>query len=364
METSCSWKKPSLALFHVADRWQSRGLPWSLIAASCGGGLVPQTAGAPAAASSAAEQSLGEAGARTWLSFWFDPTDPRRLAPVRIATGLLGLALAASYAGDLETWFGPTGMIPAEAVDGWRPWTGGALLTAVTSPAGLRMFLAALLVALAAVTVGLTTRPACIAAALLWAALLNRGPMLAGPADDCLAVLLWCLAVCPGEAAWSLDDWIRQRRGRAPPAASPWAGTALGLLRVHAAAITLGVLLAQLKGEVWWNGTAAWWLAAGAGGRLVDPTPLYRGSEYLVNLVSHAIVAFEILFAAGLWFDAVRRPVCRAGLIAWPVVGLLAGEPFWGLAMAIFCLPWVAGPLGPLSPVAHGATAGRQGPRA
>jgi hypothetical protein len=310
---------------------------------------------------SPASPAFGDAAAHTWVSFWFEPADPRPLAPVRIATGLLGLALAASYAGDLETWFGPAPMIPVEAVDGWRPLTGGLLLSSVSSPTSLRLFLGGLLVALAAVTMGLATRLACLAAALLWAALLNRGPMLAGPADDCVAVLLWCLAVGPSGAAWSFDRWLRGRRGLAAPAASPWARTALGLLQVHAAAITLGVLLAQLKGDVWWNGTAAWWLAAGAGGRLVDPTTLYRGSEYLMNLVSHAIVAFEILFAAGLWFDAARQPVCRAGLVAWPLVGLLAGEPLWGLAMAIFCLPWVRRPL---SPAAREATAGRQGSRA
>jgi hypothetical protein len=318
--------------------------------------MTPESPALP----SAADSRLGAAVARTWLAYWFEPADPRRLAPVRIATGLLGLALAASYAADLETWFGATGTIPADAVAGWRPGSGGQLLSVLTSPPALRLSLAALLMALAAVTLGLATRLACLAAALLWASLLNRGPMLAGPADDCLAVLLWCLAVGPAGAAWSLDRWLRDRRGLPPPA-SPWARTSLGLLQLHAAVITLGMLLAQLKGDVWWNGTAAWWLAAGAGGRLVNLTPLFRGSEYLVNLVSHAIVAFEILFAAGLWFTAARRPVCRAGLVAWPLVGLVAGEPLWGLAMAIFCLPWVGCGL---SPAARGALAGRQGSRA
>jgi hypothetical protein len=58
-----------------------------------------------------------------------------------------------------------------------------------------------------------------------------------------------------------------------------------------------------------------------------------------MNLVTHAIVGFEILFAGGLWFDATRRLVARAGIVAWPLIGILAGEPFWGLAMAIFCVP-------------------------
>jgi hypothetical protein len=278
--------------------------------------------------------------ARTWLDFWFTPADPRPLAAVRILTGLLGLALAMSYAGDLVTWFGPSGMIPPEAIDGWRPRVGLSPLDTVTSSIGLQAFFVVLIIALAAVTAGVVSQVACVVAALLWAALLNRGPMLAGPADDCLAILLWCLAVGPCGGAWSLDRALRDRRGLALRLASPWASTSLGLLRVHATAITLGVLLAQLKGDDWWNGTAAWWLAASPEAPLVDLTGLYRRSEYAMNLVTHGIVAFEILFAAGLWFNASRQTVCRVGLVAWPVIGVLAGEPLFGLAMATFCVPW------------------------
>ena len=58
-----------------------------------------------------------------------------------------------------------------------------------------------------------------------------------------------------------------------------------------------------------------------------------------MNLVTHAIVAFEILFAAGIWFQATRRTVARVALVAWPVIGLLAGEPLWGLAMGVLAVP-------------------------
>jgi len=273
----------------------------------------------------------------TWLAFWFTPADPRPLALVRILTGALGIALAGSYAPDLEVWFGPGGMIPAASAG--RSGPTASLVGLATSPPALWTLFAVLVAALVAVTIGLAGRFACLLAAVLWAAILHRGPALAGPADDCLAVLLWCLAVGPSGAVWSLDRWINARRGAAPPAASPWARVALGLVRVHAVAITVGLLLAQLKGDAWWDGTAAWWLAARSQSRLVDLTGVYRGSEYLMNLVTHAIVGFEILFACGLWFDATRRLVARAGLIAWPLIGALAGEPMWGLALAIFCVP-------------------------
>jgi hypothetical protein len=160
--------------------------------------------------------------------------------------------------------------------------------------------------------------------------------MLAGPADDCLSVLLWCLAAGPCGGDLSLDRLLAARAGREWPAATSWAGVALGLLRVHASAIALAAVLAQLKGDAWWNGTAAWWLASRAGA--VDLRGAYQGSEYLMNLVSHAIVAFEILFAVGIWFTATRQTVAAIGLVAWPLIGVLAGEPLWGAAMAIFAV--------------------------
>jgi hypothetical protein len=74
----------------------------------------------------------------------------------------------------------------------------------------------------------------------------------------------------------------------------------------------------------------------------VDLTGAFLASEYLVNLVTHAIVAFEILFAVGLWFPAARRVIVPLGIVAWPLVGIVGGEPLWGLALAVLavgCLP-------------------------
>ena len=277
--------------------------------------------------------SIGE----TWLRFWFVPAAPRPLAVVRILTGLLGLLLTWSYAGDLTAWFGPDGMIPRDVAMAWRPRWGLSLYDLAATPAAVTALFAATIVALVALTIGLGSRLAAVAAAALWASLLHRGPMLAGPADDCLAVLLWCLAVGPCGGDLSLDRLLKGRERGGTPTPSSWARVALGLLHVHASAITLAAVLAQLKGDAWWNGSAAWWLASRAGA--IDLRDAYRGSEYLMNFITHAIVAFEVAFAAGVWFSATRRTVARIALVAWPVIGLLAGEPLWGLAMAVFAVP-------------------------
>ncbi|NBW97228.1 MAG: hypothetical protein EBR28_10990 [Planctomycetia bacterium] len=290
----------------------------------------------------AAEPTLADVIGGTWTRFWFTPAGPWPLALVRVLGGLLALALWASYAWDLETWFGPAGMISPELLAAWRSPFAVSFFDFATSPTALWFgYLAGGLV-LVATTIGLATPLTTVLGALAFTTLLHRGPMLVGPADDVVAMILWCLAIGRSGDALSVDRLIVGRRGRTPPTASWRTRIAIGLLQVHASVIVAAAVLAQLKGDVWWNGTAAWWLAARADSPLVDLTGIFLRSEYLTNLVTHAIVVFEILFAAGLWFPAARRVIVRIALVAWPLVGLIAGEPFWGLAMTVLtlgCLP-------------------------
>jgi len=283
--------------------------------------------------------ALTAAVAACWERFWFTAADARPLAVVRIGSAAIALALWWSFVPDRAAWFGPAGLLPAETVREWRSPAAVSLFDAATGPQGSRILFGVVGGTLVALLLGAGTAVTAPAAAALWATLLNRVPMLAGPADDVVAVLLWCLALGPAGRHCSIDRWLADRTSRPPPQPTVRAHIALSLLQVHASAITAAALLAQNKGDVWWEGSAAWWMAARAGSRLVDLTGLLAGSEYLVNLVTHAITAFEIAFAIGIWFTASRRGVARVALVAWPLVGLLAGEPLWGLAMAIFAVP-------------------------
>ena len=280
-----------------------------------------------------------------WLAFWFTPADPRPLAVVRILAAGIGLCLLWSYAADLLAWFGPGGLIDPATAAAWRSPFGCSLYDLATSVVAVRLLFGATVLVFVLLLAGLGTPAVSLAAPVLWASLLHRGPMLAGPADDCLAVLLWCLAVGRAGRAFSLDRLLADRAGRPASAASIRCRIAEGLLLVHASAIAVAAALSQLKGDVWWDGTAAWWLAARRESRLLDLTGLYSRSEYLMNLVTHAIPLFEIAFAVGLWPAVTRRPVARIGLVAWPLLGLLAGEPLWGLALAATCVPAAATPI-------------------
>ena len=274
-----------------------------------------------------------------WNRFWFSPADSQPLALVRIGAAAIALAAWWSYAADLQAWFGPAGVLPADTVREWRPPTGFSLFDWAVTPLALNVLFVATGVVFALLLVGFATPVVAPLAAVLWASLLHRGPILAGPADDGLSILLWCLAIGPAGEYVSLDRWLANRAGRPIPAAGWRASISEGLLQVHATAIAVGAVLAQFKGDVWWNGLAAWYLVTGPRSGAAGLVPLLERSEYLTNLLTHGVTAFEILFAIGLWYGPTQQLVARVGLVGWPLVGLLAGEPLWGLAMALFALP-------------------------
>ena len=277
--------------------------------------------------------------AAAWNQYWFTPTDSRPLALVRIGTGAVALLLWWSYAADLQAWFGPTGVLPIDTVRQWRSPAAWSLFDWATTPLLVNVLFGGLGLVFVLLFVGLGTPVVAPLAAVLWASLLHRGPMLAGPADDCLSILLWCLAIGPAGEHFSIDRWLADRAGRPAPGLSNRAGIAQGLLQVHAAVIAAAAVLAQLKGDAWWNGLAAWYLAAGPQSRASGLMPLLADSEYLTNLFTHGITLFEILFAVGLWYAPTQHLVARVGLVGWPLLGLLAGEPLWGLALALFAVP-------------------------
>ena len=203
----------------------------------------PAAPPSPAAAPPGPERpaALAAAVAACWERFWFTAADARPLAVVRIGAAAIALALWWSFVPDHDAWFGPAGLLPVETVREWRSPAAVSLFDAATGPRGSQVLFGVVGATLVALLLGAGTAVTAPAAAALWATLMNRVPMLAGPADDVVAVLLWCLAVGPCGDHLSIDRLWRDRRsgGAAGPApAGSWrAGVALGLLQVHASAI-------------------------------------------------------------------------------------------------------------------------------
>jgi hypothetical protein len=301
---------------------------------------VPVTQPKPTAADSLAS---------TWEGFWFPPADSRPLALVRIVAGVLGLLACGTYGFDLVVWFGPDGLLPIETVASWRAPAAMSLFDACETTLALRLAFAGVMLLFGLLAIGLLTPVVAVLAAVGWASLLHRGPMLAGPADDCLAILLWCVAIGTAGEHYSVDAWLHRRLGWSVARPRVRTRLAFGLLQVHASVIAVAAVLAQLKGDAWWSGTAIWWISTREPGRLLDLSGLLLRSEYLCNLLTLGVLAWEIIFAVGLWFAPTQRLVARVALVVWPLIGLLVAEPLWGLTMASFTIPLAGLTLAPAS---------------
>ena len=284
-------------------------------------------------------QSLGVAIGQTWESYWFLPSAGRSLAIVRIMTGMLGLFLCTSYAIDLPDWFGPSGWLPADSVAAWRSPFAFSVFDACATNAAATSTFYGLVFLFVLLTIGFVTPVTSLLAALGWASLLHRGPMLAGPADDGVAVILWCLVIGASGEYFSVDAVLHRKFDWHPPRFRVRSRIAVGLLQVHAAVISGAALLSQLKGDVWWNGTAVWWIATRKPGRLLDTTDVLLQSEYLCNVLTHGIILWEALVVGGIWFASTQKVIARAGLVIWPIVGVLTFCPLWGVVMAVMTIP-------------------------
>ena len=82
--------------------------------------------------------------------------------------------------------------------------------------------------------------------------------------------------------------------------------------------------LTQLAGQVWWAGEAVWWVMARTESRLVDLTGLST-SMYVINLWTHAIVLFELMFPLLVWNRLARPLLLTLAVLLWIPLALLTG---------------------------------------
>ncbi len=306
---------------------------------------------------------LCESIGRGWNRFWFTPVDPLPLSVLRILAGCVAMYYLASYGFDLQRWFGPGGLLPAEAV---RRLLGVSEFSPVEeqeavfhfsylyftdSPGalwvmhGLGMLVAVLF------TVGLFTRITSVLSLVAVLAYVHRGPMIAGPLEPVLTMVLFYLCFGPSGQYLSIDQLLRRWRANrnvaqqpdaeSLPSKSVAAGIVLRLMQVHLAGLYLTMALTKLAGPPWWDGEAVWWLIAHTESRLVDLTFLHR-SPFVLDAWTHAIVLFELLFPLLIWNRLARPLLLIVAVIMWGSLALITGLVAFCAMMLVANLAFVS----------------------
>lgn len=276
-----------------------------------------------------------------WNRFWFTPSDPVLVCLLRLLVGAAGLYYLLSFTPGLVRWFGQDGLLPASLVNEltnsfhWSYWK------LVDVPRVLWMVHGIGLIVLVLFTVGLCTRVTAVLALAAVLSYIHRAPMIAGPFESVLSMLLLYLCLAPCGRYFSVDAYRKgspnAERHVTPSVA---ATVSVRLMQVHLALLYLMFGLSKLAGETWWAGEAVWWLIARTESRLVDFTGLHD-SIYLINLWTHAVVVYELTFAVLIWRPLARPILLLISLLMWGSLALLTGLISFSAIMLIANLCFV-----------------------
>jgi hypothetical protein len=235
-------------------------------------------------------------------------------------------------------FFGPTGIINEQTVEQWRgpfpvvsifDWaqTSGSLWFTYWLGLGVLVLFAG----------GLFSRITSVAALVVVVSLIHRGPMLAQPMEDVLAMVMFYLCLGPSGAAFSLDRVWKRRTAMRPEddvAARPSIGAniALRLIQIHLALLHFGMAIGQLRDDSWWMGRAIWGFISKPESGYIDLTWL-SDHVYLLNIWTHGIVVFEFAFALLIWNRLARPILIATAVLVWGSVALVSGMVGFMLVM-------------------------------
>ena len=268
---------------------------------------------------------------RDWDRFWFAPQAPHTLGMIRLLAGGMLFYTHCVWALNSAAFFGSNSWLPAESS---RQWAGSfwTPLWSLQSPWGLGVFHLVALTIIAMATVGWKTR---ITTKLSWLVALAYVHRLHGALfglDQVNVMLAMYLAVGPSGDAYSVDQWLRRRRGAGEAAPTWGANFAIRLMQVHLCVIYLFGGIGKMQGGSWWDGVAVWYAAASFEYQSMDMTWLVR-HPVLVSALSHITTFWETFYCATVWPRATRWLTLGLAFAVHGGIALSLGMITFGLAM-------------------------------
>ena len=252
---------------------------------------------------------------RAWNDFFFAPQPPLPVALFRIFYGLLVLADLGLLRPDWQTWFGPRGLIAPETM---RSIETGARID-VFAIVGRSAFWTdavfwILLASAFMLTVGFWTRANSIVVWVLLASVHQRNLMITNSGDTILRATGFFLMFAPAGAAYSVDRWLRRRRGREGaeiPLHSPWAQR---MIQIELSLVYLMTFWTKSQGQSWIDGTALHYVYHLDQFRRF-PLPAFFLDPFVVAIETWLTLAIEFSLGVLIWFKELRYPVLLAGVI-------------------------------------------------
>ncbi len=273
----------------------------------------------------------------SWNRFWFEQRDCFTLCVMRILVGLMLIYTHLVWSKELLTFFTDQGVLPSEytlALHG-NSWFGWSHFFWFDSPTVLWTIHGVALLVFVMFTLGLLTRVTGILSFLFIVSYANRAAGALFGLDQMNAYLTMYLALAPCGASWSLDSWIRRRRGlAAQPQISTWANVATRLLQVHLCIIYFFAGTGKLLGPAWWSGDAIWMSFASYDYQSIDMTWMVH-YPLMMNAISLYTLFWEVSYAYLIWPKLTRPLMIGTAILVHAGIGLSMGMITFGYIMIV-----------------------------
>ena len=190
------------------------------------------------------------------LAFWSGQADVAPVALFRIVYGLLTINWFWQLLPNLAPFFSDEGMLPrtSQVTFFGAQFT---LLNAAGETWQVAIFWVASLAAAAALTVGFHSRTASFVTFVALASFSLRNPLIGDASDQVFRVSAFWLGFTASGDRYSIDAWLRTRRGD-PPTGFGWA-LPIRILELQFAWIYLATGLEKMGGVLWRDGLAVYY---------------------------------------------------------------------------------------------------------
>lgn len=245
-----------------------------------------------------------------WHAFWFTPRDPTMLCLMRVLVGGMVAYTIFVWGIEFDAFFGKDG------------WNGAELLATVQGggvapsfwwyvPEGWAWTVHCCCIAIAVLFMaGLCTRVTSVLTMIILISYSYRAHLANYGLDQINAILTFYLCLAPCGARFSIDSYLRSRKGRGATA-TPTMSTNLAtrLIQVHFCVIYSFAGIAKLQGEGWWNGEAVWMAFANTEYQTIDMTWI-AWYPWISDVMTHGTMIFELTFWFLIWTRL--RPIVLA----------------------------------------------------
>jgi Vitamin K-dependent gamma-carboxylase len=250
-----------------------------------------------------------------WNEFFFAPQSPIPISLFRIFYGSLVIANLILLRPDWLAWYGAHAWVSLPTMLKVEPGTRLNLFTLIPqNDSWIEALFWVFFGSAVLLTVGFLTRFNTIIVFLCLASIQQRNLFITHGGDTFLRVCGFFLIFAPAGAAFSIDRFIRIRRGKESAEIRPTRPWAQRMIQFELAVVYFAAFLWKSTGVPWVNGTALYFI-----NHLNElsrfPVPSWFQYPMVMRLGSWLTLAVEFSLGVLVWFKEIRYFVLLVGLV-------------------------------------------------